>query len=75
MNPGTYRAVVCEADPATGRLRVALPSVYGSIPSGWALPCLPVGADRADLPAPGDQVWIIFEGGNSDYPVWLGVLP
>lgn len=75
MNPGVHRAVVCEAEPATGRLRVSLPRVYGPVPSGWVLPCLPVGADRTRLPAPGDQVWIIFEGGDPDYPVWMGVLP
>jgi uncharacterized protein involved in type VI secretion and phage assembly len=26
------------------------------------------------LPTPGDVVWIAFEGGDADNPVWLGVL-
>jgi len=24
-------------------------------------------------PKPGTQVWVMFEGGNPDYPVWIGV--
>lgn len=75
MMPGLYRAVVCESDPGTGRLRVALPRVYGSAPSGWVLPCLPAGSLPSSAPQPGSQVWVAFEGGNPDYPVWIGVLP
>lgn len=25
------------------------------------------------VPAIGAQVWVMFEGGNQDYPVWVGV--
>lgn len=24
-------------------------------------------------PNPGDQVWIAFEGGDTEYPIWMGV--
>lgn len=40
---------------------------------------LPVGADPGGhvqhqlAPKPGEGVWVMFEAGNPEYPVWLGV--
>jgi hypothetical protein len=70
---GIYRGVCSDnQDPEQlGRITVRVPTVYGNGVSGWALPSLPPG--WTELPAVGDQVWVVFEGGRSSYPVWLGV--
>jgi hypothetical protein len=67
---GKYRGIVTEnVDPlATGRLRVNVPSV--GVPGAWALPCLPPGVFA--LPPVGANVWVEFEGGNTDSPIWVG---
>jgi hypothetical protein len=43
----------------------------GTEAGAWALPCLPPGG--AATPAIGDLVWVTFEGGDTDYPIWVGV--
>lgn len=76
---GKYRAfVVDNADPeGRGRLKLKVPSVLGDeVASGWALPCAPYGGS-ADLgfffvPEVDAGVWVEFEAGNLDYPVWVG---
>jgi type VI secretion system (T6SS) baseplate-like injector VgrG len=71
---GIYRGRVADAaDPlATGRLRVQIPEILGS-ESVWARPCTPVG--QTAIPAAGQSVWILFEHGDSERPVWIGTLP
>jgi phage baseplate assembly protein gpV len=75
---GKYRAFVHKRnDPEKrGRLRLIIPSVTGSAPSGWALPCFPTGgaADQGTfaVPAEGAQVWAEFEEGNVSQPIWVG---
>jgi uncharacterized protein involved in type VI secretion and phage assembly len=57
------------------RLRADVPSVLGGVTSGWALPCLPYTGDGSGLhvvPPVGAGVWIEFEAGDPDYPVWTG---
>jgi hypothetical protein len=70
---GIYRGrVVDAADPlATGRLRVQIPDLPGG-DSVWALPCRPVA--QSAVPAAGQSVWILFEQGDPDRPVWIGTL-
>lgn len=75
---GKYRGVVTDnQDPLmTGRIRASVPDVYGDEPSGWAMPCAPFGGDQMGffaVPATGAGVWIEFEHGDPDYPVWSGV--
>ena len=67
---GTYRgSVVDDADPlAAKRLQVVVPEVYGETPV-WAAALLPAGASPP-LPSVGDLVWVSFEHGDSDHPVW-----
>ena len=70
---GTYRgSVVDDADPLQqNRLLVVVPEIYGDA-SAWALSSLPPG-DTAPLPGVGDVVWVSFEGGDAEYPIWFGM--
>lgn len=76
---GKYRAFVSDnADPENrGRLRLQIPDALGdSIISGWALPCAPYGGSAGQgfffIPDKDAGVWVEFEQGNLDYPVWVG---
>ena len=71
---GIYRAMVVDnVDPLMKRrLRVLVPAITGDV-GMWALACVPPGATE-EVPAVGDQVWVAFESGDPDQPVWLGRL-
>lgn len=74
---GKYRGVVADVnDPLmTMRIKATVPDVYGDGTSGWAMPCAPFGGDKVGffaLPTVGAGVWIEFEQGDPDYPVWTG---
>ena len=65
--------VVNATDPEQRhRIQVQVPSVTGATAT-WAMPCLPAGATA--LPGVGDGVWILYEDGDPDRPVWIGTLP
>lgn len=70
---GKYSGVVAESSqPDTrGRIKVTVASVFGESAVVWARPCLPYG--HFFLPPPGVQVWVEFEAGNPDFPIWVGV--
>ena len=43
--------------------------------SGWALPAVPYAGDGVGffmIPPIGASVWIEFEHGDPDYPIWTG---
>ncbi|MGW3763124.1 phage baseplate assembly protein V [Streptomyces sp. NPDC005131] len=63
---GTFSAIVVDAhDPQNrGRARVRIPQVMGTAVSGWAEPVV-VGAVM-----PGDQVYVSFDGGDRNFPVF-----
>ncbi|MFC5175308.1 phage baseplate assembly protein V [Nocardioides taihuensis] len=74
---GKYRGVVTDIqDPLmTMRIKASVPDVYGDGTSGWAMPCSPFGGNQVGLfalPTVGAGVWIEFEHGDPDYPVWTG---
>ncbi|MEM8657797.1 MAG: phage baseplate assembly protein V [Pseudomonadota bacterium] len=74
---GKYRGtVVNNVDPMQlGRIQVSVPDVTGLVPSTWANPCLPVaglGMGIFAVPMPGSGVYVEFEQGDPDYPVWVG---
>jgi uncharacterized protein involved in type VI secretion and phage assembly len=74
---GKYRGTVIQnIDPMqTGRIQVMVPDVSGLLPSSWAMPCFPfVGKQMGAywIPQIGATVWIEFEQGNPDYPIWVG---
>ena len=68
--------VVNNIDPMQlNRLQVQVPDVAGLIPATWAMPCVPVAGIQngmVALPIIGSGVWIEFEQGDPDYPIWVG---
>jgi uncharacterized protein involved in type VI secretion and phage assembly len=74
---GKYRGKVTDInDPLMiGRVRAKVPDVLGDLDSGWAWPCAPFGGSGMGffaLPAVGAGVWIEFEHGDADNPIWAG---
>jgi len=74
---GLYRGTVQNnTDPmGLGRIIALVPDVTGLIPTAWALPCVPVagpGSGMFVVPDIGASVWIQYEGGSPDRPVWVG---
>jgi len=76
---GKYRGFVTDnKDPdKRGRIKLSVPSVLGEQETGWALPCLPFGGLTNQglfmVPEVDAQVWVEFEEGNVDKPLWVGV--
>lgn len=81
--PYIYRGLVLDnQDPLNlGRCRIRIPSIHGDaqitpdmLP--WARPIVvtPVGAGKgcSYIPSLHDIVWVLFEGGDKDSPVYLG---
>lgn len=74
---GKYRGTVLNnIDPMQmGRLTVQVPDVSGLIPSTWAMPCFPFTGKQMGaymLPQIGSGVWVEFEQGDPEYPIWSG---
>ncbi len=74
---GKYRGVVlANADPnREGRLIVQVTDVAGLGPATWAKPCVPFAGKQMGffaLPQIGAGVWIEFEGGDPNHPIWSG---
>jgi uncharacterized protein involved in type VI secretion and phage assembly len=74
---GKYRGLVLNnIDPMQlNRLQVQVPDVGGLIPATWAMPCVPVAGIQngmVALPMIGSGVWVEFEQGDPDYPIWVG---
>lgn len=74
---GKYRGTVMNnIDPMQmGRIQAIVPDVLGPIPTSFAMPCIPITGKQMGtfmLPQIGSGVWIEFEQGNPDYPIWTG---
>ena len=74
---GKYRGtVVNNVDPMQmGRLQAIVPDVTSLLPTSWALPCVPMAGPQAGqfvVPPVGAAVWMEFEQGDPDYPIWTG---
>src|ERR1035441_5126711 len=74
---GKYRGTVLNnIDPMQmGRIMVQVPDVSNVLPSTWAMPCVPFAGAQSGafhVPPIGASVWVEFEQGNSDYPIWSG---
>jgi hypothetical protein len=73
---GKFRGkVLSTEDPMMARrLLCEVPALPGSL-LNWALPCVPfAGLEQGffALPPEGADVWIEFEGGDVDRPIWSG---
>ena len=74
---GKFRGVVTDTrDPLQlGRLRARVPDVFGDRESGWALPAAPYagkGVGFFMIPPVEASIWMEFEHGDPDYPIWTG---
>lgn len=74
---GKYRGtVVNNLDVKNlGRLQAMVPEISPVPLMNWAMPCLPVGGIQMGVftvPIIGAGVWIEFEQGHPDYPIWTG---
>lgn len=68
---GLYRGIVqSNADPEhRNRLKVDVP--VARVSGLWALP----GSQIGSPPAAGSEIWVLFENGSANYPVWLASPP
>lgn len=74
---GKYQGtVINNIDPLRlGRVQVIVPDVGGLSPSTWAKPCVPIGGLQMGMyliPSINAGVWVEFENGDPDYPIWVG---
>lgn len=67
---GVYRAVVKNnKDPQNlRRIKVVVPQITGDQVTDWLWPV--ISTERP--PAVGTGTWVMYIGGNPDYPVWIG---
>lgn len=74
---GKFRGTVLNnIDPlGMGRITASVPAVSLMLPTSWCLPCFPTAGRLSGtfyLPQVGSGVWIEFEGGDPDKPIWTG---
>jgi uncharacterized protein involved in type VI secretion and phage assembly len=74
---GKYRGKVTNnLDPEQmGRIQVSCPAVFGTGQLNWAMPSVPYAGIQCGfyaIPAIQANVWIEFEGGDIEKPIWSG---
>lgn len=72
--PGIYRGIVKDNnDPKNlGRLRLIVPQIFGEEITTWAWANHCPGISNVLVPE-GTVVWVMFEGGDPNFPVWMGM--
>jgi len=72
---GKYRGTVINNIDVMqqNRIQAIVPDVSSLVPTTWAEPCMPPG--HSFTPRIGAGVWIEFEQGDPDYPIWTGCFP
>lgn len=74
---GKYRGKVeNNIDPQMqGRVTVSVPAVTGAGTLNWAMPCSPYAGNGVGfwaIPPKGANVWVEYEGGDPERPIWSG---
>ena len=73
---GKFRGRVADNQDPLGRGRLcALVPAVSDHPLTWAEPCIPYAGPKVGwyvIPPVGANVWIEFERGDPDYPIWTG---
>lgn len=74
---GKYRGkVTSNQDPLRiGRVQVAVPAIFGEGSAKWAMPSFPYAGQNIGfyaIPPLSADIWVEFEGGNPDFPIWSG---
>ena len=77
---GKYKGTVLNnIDPEfRGRLTLMVPDVLSLIPSSWAEACIPLAGPTGPpmgffiVPPIGTGVWVEFENGDPNHPIWSG---
>lgn len=74
---GKYRGIVSDVDDPESlcRIRATVPAILGEQACAWAMPASPFAGDGHGLvmlPKVGSGVWIEFEAGRLDNPIWSG---
>jgi type VI secretion system (T6SS) baseplate-like injector VgrG len=76
---GKYRGFVVDNQDSAllGRLKLRVPSLLGDdVVTGWATPCVPYGGAAGQgslfIPERGAGVWVEFEEGDPEFPIWVG---
>jgi hypothetical protein len=74
---GKYRGKVeNNVDPLQqGRIQVSVPPVLGDGRLSWAMPSVPFAGSQVGffaIPPVGANIWVEFEAGDTDFPIWAG---
>lgn len=75
---GVYQGIVTNTkDPEKrGRIKILCPTVLDDkVESAWCDPCVPIAYDNGGdfcIPQIDEAVWVMFIGGDSNKPVYLG---
>jgi uncharacterized protein involved in type VI secretion and phage assembly len=74
---GKYRGTVTNnVDPMQlARIQLLVPDVSNLVPTTWAMPCFPIAGKQMGayfIPQVGSGVWVEFEQGDPDHPIWTG---
>lgn len=74
---GKFRGVVTDnRDPLQiGRVLARVPAVLEMTDPAWAMPCAPRALPTrtgSGLPKPGANIWVEFENGDMNSPIWSG---
>ena len=74
---GKFRGEVANnIDPSgLGRVQLSVPDILGDSALSWAMPCMPgagPGVGLFTVPPVGGKVWVEFERGDPDYPIYSG---
>jgi hypothetical protein len=69
---GVYRGIVVDNKDPLGksRLQLQVPQIFAEQTTSWAWPV--ISAPTNNLPKIGEGIWVMFEGGDASFPIWIG---